>query len=574
MNVLTPNAVQQLSLSFSKSFSCFEWQNKSKNVLSLTVTVAKPPSRSSVIRMGGGPRTYPGGVSKWQWKRMQAKKAKQLMKARLCRERQIYEMRKRAELKAAVSELEKPWEVVEKAPKLFSIKADEQLKVLADRFQKPGGFDLWTEKDGAQLFQTPDELPSARFFPKGVVHSIKPYMKVTSDDLLEGPDVLEDDDGEGYWAEDVVHGEGGSSFPLNYGKNGMNVGGLLINNGNERRHLSENVDWSHDGECSTHLSSGKNDLNVRGGLRKNGNGRRYLLEDVDSSRDGECSFLSSGRNELNSRGGLRKSGNGRRYLSQDVDPSYDEERSSYLSSGRNERNGRGGLRKNGNVKRYLPEDVDRFHSGERSSHLSSGKNELNVRGGLRKNENGRRYSLGDVDRSDNEEHYSSSNSGRNELNNGARMRKNGNGRKFIPKGVYESDDAERSSPSHVKNGASFDGKFGNKGSARRVISKGGHTDRSNGTGEVRSSRKESGRRFISKDVNGSNGMYAGRDGSGSTQKGSHSIRGRSYRKYTQRTSNNASPRVRDADSEVYDMGLQQDGSYQFLESEQSDSTNW
>ncbi|MCI32971.1 putative ATP binding protein, partial [Trifolium medium] len=143
--------------------------------------------------MGGGPRTYPGGVSKWQWKRMQAKKAKQLLKARLCRERQIYEMRKRAELQAAVSELERPWDVVEKPPKLFSIKADEQLKVLADRFQKPGGFDLWTENDGPQLFQTPDELPSARFFPKGVVHSIKPYMKVTSDDLLERPDVLEDD---------------------------------------------------------------------------------------------------------------------------------------------------------------------------------------------------------------------------------------------------------------------------------------------------------------------------------------------------------------------------------------------
>ncbi|XP_010262663.1 PREDICTED: uncharacterized protein LOC104601139 [Nelumbo nucifera] len=137
-------------------------------------TVAFPP-RQTIIRMGGGPRTYPGGVSKWQWKRMQAKKAKQLLKARLCRERQIYEMRKRAELRAAVSELERPWEVVERAPTLFSVSADEQLKVLADRFQKPGGFDLWTEKDGPQLFQTPDGLPSARFFPKGVVHSIKPY---------------------------------------------------------------------------------------------------------------------------------------------------------------------------------------------------------------------------------------------------------------------------------------------------------------------------------------------------------------------------------------------------------------
>ncbi|CAK8560046.1 unnamed protein product [Lathyrus sativus] len=613
MNVLAPNVVQQLSLSFSKSFSCFEWQNKSKNGLFLTVTVAKPPSRSTVIRMGGGPRTFPGGVSKWQWKRMQAKKAKQLMKARLCRERQIYEMRKRAELKAAVSELEKPWEVVEKPPMLFSIKADEQLKVLADRFQKPGGFDLWTENDGPQLFQTPDELPSARFFPKGVVHSIKPYMKVTSDDLLEEPDVLEDDGGEGYWLENVADDEGDSSSPSNYGDNGMNVGVQFRNNGNGRRYLSESVDRSNDGERYSHLSSGRNELNgrgglrknrngrrylsedvdqshyeersshlssgrnepnVRGGLRKNGRGRRYLPEDVDRSHDGEhSSHFSSGRNDLNVHGGLRKNGNGRRYLSEDADRNHDGERSSHLSSGRNGLNVRGGLRKNENGRRYLSGDVDRSHGGERSSHFSSGRNGLNVRGGLRKNGNGRRYSLGDVDLPDNEEHYSSLNSGRNELDVGASMRKHRNGRNFISKGVDGPDGAERSSPSHVRNGVSFNGKFGNKGSAR-VISKDGHTDRSNGTGDVRSRRKESGRGSMSKDVSGPNGMYAGRDGSVRTQRGGSSVAGRSYGKYTQRTSKNASQRVRDADSEVYDMGLQQDGSYKFLESEQSDSTGW
>ncbi|KAI3772700.1 hypothetical protein L6452_03892 [Arctium lappa] len=144
------------------------------------LSIAKSP-KSTTIRMGGGPRTYPGGVSKWQWKRMQAKKAKQLLRARLARERQVYEMRKRAELSAAVSELERPWEIVETAPKLFSASADEQLKVLADRFQKPGGFDLWSEKDGPQLFDTVDGVPSARFFPKGVVHSIKPYGRISDD---------------------------------------------------------------------------------------------------------------------------------------------------------------------------------------------------------------------------------------------------------------------------------------------------------------------------------------------------------------------------------------------------------
>ncbi|XP_021866405.1 probable DEAD-box ATP-dependent RNA helicase 48 [Spinacia oleracea] len=152
------------------------------NLSALSLTHRRPPS-STLIRMGGGPRTFPGGVSKWQWKRMQAKKAKQLLKARLSRERQIYEMRKRAELKAAVSDLERPWEVVQKgaprtASSLFSVSADEQLKVLADRFQKPGGFDMWSDNDGPQIFDSPQGLPSARFFPKGVVHSIKPYGDV------------------------------------------------------------------------------------------------------------------------------------------------------------------------------------------------------------------------------------------------------------------------------------------------------------------------------------------------------------------------------------------------------------
>ncbi|XP_068645186.1 probable DEAD-box ATP-dependent RNA helicase 48, partial [Aristolochia californica] len=129
---------------------------------------------------GGGPCTYLGGVSKWQWKRMQAQKAKQLLKARLCRECQIYEMRQRAELRAAVFELERPWEVVERAPTLFSIKADEQLKALANRSQFSGGYDLWSERDETQLFHNQDRLPSARFFPKGVVHNVKPYGIIDS----------------------------------------------------------------------------------------------------------------------------------------------------------------------------------------------------------------------------------------------------------------------------------------------------------------------------------------------------------------------------------------------------------
>ncbi|CAN6278898.1 unnamed protein product [Urochloa humidicola] len=148
----------------------------------------RPPLRRGdlAIRNGGGPRTFPGGVSKWQWKRMQAKKARQLLKARLARERQLYEMRKRTELRDAVAHLERPWDpdsaaadASAVAPNLLSVAADDQLRALADRFHRPGGVDLWNDRDGPRVFASPATgASSARFFPKNAVHSVQPYALV------------------------------------------------------------------------------------------------------------------------------------------------------------------------------------------------------------------------------------------------------------------------------------------------------------------------------------------------------------------------------------------------------------
>uniref|UniRef100_A0ACD5ZIL0 Uncharacterized protein n=1 Tax=Avena sativa TaxID=4498 RepID=A0ACD5ZIL0_AVESA len=155
--------------------------------LSFPSSAGRPLRRGDlVIRMGGGPRTFPGGVSKWQWKRMQARKAKQLLKARLARERQLYEMRKRAELRDAVLHLERPWDsdsspvsATALAPNLLSVAADDQLKGLADRFHRSGGVDLWNDRDGPQVFASPDTgRASARFFPKNAVHSVQPYARL------------------------------------------------------------------------------------------------------------------------------------------------------------------------------------------------------------------------------------------------------------------------------------------------------------------------------------------------------------------------------------------------------------
>eukprot|EP00249_Psilotum_nudum_P007708 c20764_g2_i1 orf=351-1085(-) len=125
---------------------------------------------TSFRMMGGGPRTYPGGVTKWQWKRMQQQKARQIEKARLQRERHIYEMRRRAEIIAATSVPERPWERLSRFRSANQMMADEQVDAE----------DLWIENDGPQTFLRPDGEPSVRFFPSNAVYSTKMYRKVKS----------------------------------------------------------------------------------------------------------------------------------------------------------------------------------------------------------------------------------------------------------------------------------------------------------------------------------------------------------------------------------------------------------
>lgn len=239
---------------------------------------------------------------------MQAKKAKQLLKARLARERQIYEMRKRAELKAAVSELERPWEAVEKAPTLFSTSADEQVKVLADRFQRPGGFDLWSEKDGPQLFETVDGVPSARFFPKGVVHSVKPYGRVHGGggEFNSSPDSGSDSDSTRVWE----NGSGGRNRYRRIGDNLGGDGGLsasgsgrVLKNGNGYEKMRtgrigyRRIDGNFVGDDELR-NSVSDDLLLGGGnsygkARRGRNGYRRI-GDGSSDNDDELGELDSG----------------------------------------------------------------------------------------------------------------------------------------------------------------------------------------------------------------------------------------------------------------------------------------
>ncbi|KAI5069821.1 hypothetical protein GOP47_0016122 [Adiantum capillus-veneris] len=69
-----------------------------------------------VRAMGGGPRTYPGGVTKWQWKRMLVKRREERQQLRLSREKVFFEMRQRAELLSAHLEPQQPWEKLAVCP--------------------------------------------------------------------------------------------------------------------------------------------------------------------------------------------------------------------------------------------------------------------------------------------------------------------------------------------------------------------------------------------------------------------------------------------------------------------------
>ncbi|TQE10612.1 hypothetical protein C1H46_003725 [Malus baccata] len=116
--------------------------------------------------MGGGPRTFPGGVSKWKWKRMHEKRAKEKEKRLLDQEKQLYEARLRSKIRAKVAGKPDPFSGTGTGHNPMN--PNQHLKVLADRFMKEGAEDLWNEKDGP-IVEPP---PSVR--PDGTTRSIAP----------------------------------------------------------------------------------------------------------------------------------------------------------------------------------------------------------------------------------------------------------------------------------------------------------------------------------------------------------------------------------------------------------------
>lgn len=109
--------------------------------------------------MGGGPRTFPGGLNKWQWKRLHEKKARDKEKRLLEHEKQLYQARVRSQIRANIYASENPGSgSAETVYKPMS--PQEHIKTLADRFMKEGAEDLWNDDDGPIKIQPP--MPKRR----------------------------------------------------------------------------------------------------------------------------------------------------------------------------------------------------------------------------------------------------------------------------------------------------------------------------------------------------------------------------------------------------------------------------
>ncbi|KAL6633275.1 hypothetical protein ACP70R_025946 [Stipagrostis hirtigluma subsp. patula] len=110
--------------------------------------------------MGGGPRTFPGGLSKWQYKRMHEKLARQKQRGLLRHEKQLYLARLRSEIRASRLPGADPAAPPGEGP----TSSRAHIRALADRFRKPGAEDLWNEDDGP-LHRAKQQLDPGR--PRG-----------------------------------------------------------------------------------------------------------------------------------------------------------------------------------------------------------------------------------------------------------------------------------------------------------------------------------------------------------------------------------------------------------------------
>ncbi|OMO58695.1 hypothetical protein COLO4_34425 [Corchorus olitorius] len=131
--------------------------------------------------MGGGPRTFPGGLNKWQWKRLHEKKAKEKERRLLDQEKQLYQARIRSQIRAKIAGNQDP---SSNSTTHGAMSPNDHVKALADRFMKEGAEDLWNENDGplkSDEQERPRLTETARNQRSGSIHSPLDMKKLISD---------------------------------------------------------------------------------------------------------------------------------------------------------------------------------------------------------------------------------------------------------------------------------------------------------------------------------------------------------------------------------------------------------
>ncbi|CAN4115473.1 unnamed protein product [Withania somnifera] len=98
--------------------------------------------------MVGGPRTLPGGLNKWQWKRLHEKKARDKENRLLDHEKELCQARIRSQIRAKLTYSDQQSNSGREQKLNYGpVSPEDHIRPLTDRFMKEGAEDLWNEDE-------------------------------------------------------------------------------------------------------------------------------------------------------------------------------------------------------------------------------------------------------------------------------------------------------------------------------------------------------------------------------------------------------------------------------------------
>ncbi|KAJ4834215.1 hypothetical protein Tsubulata_028869 [Turnera subulata] len=263
-------------------------------------------SRGLLTRlMGGGPRTFPGGINKWQWKRLHEKKAREKEKRLLEHEKQLYQARVRTQIRSKLAPQPDPKLSPESASSSTTpspMSPTAHIKALADRFMKAGAEDLWNEDDGP-VSKAANERPgpvNSRNRRPGSINSpvdLRGLISGGSNSIRAGENGWKYSKGRNFSVQ-AFQGRSDSVRPRQrkFRRNESSSGDDDDNEGDT------DYGFFNDPEKSAKKREGlkKDSLNVRDymGSKSNRGGLKYLSNVRDNEDDGDYGFFNDPKKKL------------------------------------------------------------------------------------------------------------------------------------------------------------------------------------------------------------------------------------------------------------------------------------